>query len=75
MAASGGPIQWVRLILSSVNKKEKKIKLGNLLSFWGQVWKERNGRVFEDKELSILRVAAPLWDQIVALSLARDQGV
>jgi hypothetical protein len=31
MAASGGPIQWVRLILSSVNKKEKKIKLGNLL--------------------------------------------
>jgi hypothetical protein len=52
MIAHGGPQQWLNFIRRSSSKKDKRIKLGIVLTFWWQIWKERNHRIFEGKEMS-----------------------
>jgi hypothetical protein len=73
MAVSGEPTDWIRMILTSGSRKEKRVNLGLLFSFWWQIWKERNRRVFVAKELSAPSFAALFRDQVAALSLALNQ--
>jgi hypothetical protein len=67
--------QWAYLLLSSGCKKEKRTKLGLLFTFWWQLWKERNRRVFQGVELSSFRVAALFKEQTLALSLAGNHEI
>jgi hypothetical protein len=46
MIAQGGPQQWLQFIRRTGSSKEKRIKLGIVLTFWWQIWKERNRRIF-----------------------------
>jgi hypothetical protein len=61
------------LLISSGSKKEKRAKLGILFTFWWQIWKERNGRIFQGEEHPVSRVTALIHDQIQALALARGE--
>jgi hypothetical protein len=38
-------------LLKSSSEKVKKMKLGILLTFWWLIWKEKNKRIFEKKEM------------------------
>jgi hypothetical protein len=58
--------------ISQQEGKEDQARQSSL--FGGRFGRRETGGSFEGKELSFLRVAALLRDQIVALSLARDQG-
>jgi hypothetical protein len=64
MAAAGGPVQWVKCLLKLGSKKEKKRKLGILFICWWMLWKERNRRIFEDKELAAGRLAGLMQEEI-----------
>jgi hypothetical protein len=46
-----GPVQWVRQILSSSQKNERRKKVGWLFMFWWHIWKERNRKIFDNKEI------------------------
>jgi hypothetical protein len=39
---SGGPLQWVKCMLQSGSKKEKRRKLGVMFTIWWMIRKERN---------------------------------
>jgi hypothetical protein len=43
----GNPVGWVRQITRTGSRKERKQKLGILITFWWMIWKERNKRIFE----------------------------
>jgi hypothetical protein len=42
----GGHVGWILHFLRSGTKKDKRRKLGMLFSFWWEVWKEQNRRIF-----------------------------
>jgi hypothetical protein len=50
--SSHGPLQWVHQLQTVGSKADKKRNLGILCAFWWMVWKERNRRIFEAKEIS-----------------------
>jgi hypothetical protein len=66
LMAAGGPVDWVRSLLISGTAKEKRKRLGVLFSFWWQVWKESNRRIFEGKEKSVPQVANLLKEHIAS---------
>jgi hypothetical protein len=68
--AAGDPIQWVQSLSGSGSKRERRRKVGILFTFWRQLWKERNQRIFVDEELSVSRVASLIQDRVQALSSA-----
>jgi hypothetical protein len=70
MPMQGGPSQWVRYLLSVGPIKERRKKLGFLFTFWWQIWKERNNRIFENKEKSIPQLTVQLQEQIRLLHAA-----
>jgi hypothetical protein len=72
MSASGSYLEWVRILLATGSKKEKKIKLGILFMFWWQIWKERNNRVFHEGEHSVTRVVGLIKEQVYSLAQARS---
>jgi hypothetical protein len=41
MSQLGGPVDWVIMLSASGNKVIRRKRLGNLLFFWWQVWKEK----------------------------------
>jgi hypothetical protein len=43
-------------MISEGSKKEKKKRLGMLCTFWWRLWRERNKRVIENKQSSVLQV-------------------
>jgi hypothetical protein len=43
---------------------------GVILCFWWHVWKERNNRIFEDKECSFLQIVEQTKNAITAYSKA-----
>jgi hypothetical protein len=65
MSAVGGPIQWVKQLFFGGTKKEKKRKLGILFTFWWMIWKERNSRIFEDKQRSVSQLIRLIQEEIV----------
>jgi hypothetical protein len=51
-------------MFSSSTSKEKRRKLGILFTFWWLIWKERNKRVFEQKEASVLQLCNLIQESI-----------
>jgi hypothetical protein len=49
-----GLANWVRSLIFAGSKREKRRKLGFLFTFWWNLWKEQNRRIFQAKELSVL---------------------
>jgi hypothetical protein len=60
----GNTVRWVREITRSGSRREKKLKLGILITFWWMVWKERNRNFFEVEELSAQALAGLIQDTI-----------
>jgi hypothetical protein len=54
----------VSQIQSSGSHKERKRKLGVLLSSWWMIWKERNRRIFKNKGMSASSLAHLAMDEI-----------
>jgi hypothetical protein len=70
---SEGPLGWMQQIGRVGSKREKRRKLGILLTFWWMVWKERNRRIFEQEHLSHQALAALIQDSINLQWLAKGQ--
>jgi hypothetical protein len=58
------PLGWVNTLISTGASEGKRKRLGLLLAFWWQVWKERNRRIFVDQEHSTLQVFLLLQDRL-----------
>jgi hypothetical protein len=65
-----GPVGWVLYFSSLGSKGLKRKKVGYLFFFWWHVWKERNTRIFKNKEQSVPRVANLLLQEIQLVSEA-----
>jgi hypothetical protein len=52
----GNVMDWIASIAVSCSRKEQCLNGGIVLSFWWHIWKERNRRVFDQKESSSLQV-------------------
>jgi hypothetical protein len=46
MPPEGGPVEWVKSMLKSGTKREKRRKFGIVFNFWWQIWKEHNRIIF-----------------------------
>jgi hypothetical protein len=64
MSTNVSTTSWVHFLTAPGSLSDKKRKLGFLFTFWCQVWKERNRRIFQDKEASIPQVASLLKEQL-----------
>jgi hypothetical protein len=60
----GRLLEWVLHLTSEGSKQAKRIKIGTLSTFWWNIWKERNYRVFDSKELSIPQLSTLLCDDL-----------
>lgn len=72
MVVSNNPVEWVQIVLTRGSKKEKKRKLGVLFSFWWQIWKERNRRIFNNDQQPGNHVADIIQEELALLYLALD---
>jgi hypothetical protein len=52
------------------NQKREKKKLGILFTFWWNIWKERNHKIFEHKEASVSRLASEIIEAVKNLEVA-----
>jgi hypothetical protein len=66
----GGPVGWVSLLSSIGNKTQKRANLGLLFTFWWNVWKERNRRIFYHKARSVPQLFDWILEELV--SYARE---
>jgi hypothetical protein len=62
---AGGPTEWVNQIRRSGSKEEKRKKMGVLSTFWWMIWKERNNRIFQNKEASTQSLALKIQETIL----------
>jgi hypothetical protein len=60
----------VQKLLSAGTPKIKRKKHRLLFFFWWQVWKERNRRIFDARELSVPQLSWLLKDQIHMFNLS-----
>jgi hypothetical protein len=60
----GRLLAWVNHFANKGNKQARKIKLGILVLFWWHLWKERNRRIFDSKEQSLLEMADAIQSEI-----------
>jgi hypothetical protein len=68
--AQQGPANWARHLISTGSKKEKRRKLGILFTFSWNIWKERNRRIFQGKELSVLQLVSLIQEDLAISRLA-----
>jgi hypothetical protein len=61
----GRPVDWVHHLVQNNSKKDRRKALGILFTFWWQLWKEKNRRVFDNYECSIPRLSALLKEDIL----------
>jgi hypothetical protein len=64
MITEGGPTDWYKLQLKSKPRKERQRVLVVLFTFWWMIWKERNRRIFENKERSAQQLAHLINDEV-----------
>jgi hypothetical protein len=62
-----GPIEWTNSLLASGSNKDRRKKIGILFCLWWLVWKEKNPRIFDDRQQFTLQVFALLQDQVSCL--------
>jgi hypothetical protein len=67
-----GPLQWLNKILRLGHHRERRKRLGILLTVWWMIWKERNRRIFENHESSAPRLAQCI---LQAISLHTFAGI
>jgi hypothetical protein len=72
MAMQGGPECWMEFLWRSAPVRTRRNKLGILFIFWWHVWKEINGRVFNNSELSVQQRASLIHQQMTLFNLAFD---
>jgi hypothetical protein len=53
----GNIANWVEVAVRAGSRKQQRVNAGIVFLFQWQIWKERNRRVFENKEASYLQVA------------------
>jgi hypothetical protein len=51
-----GVSEWLQAICRVPGKKQQRKVAGAIMFYWWNLWKERNRRVFDKKELSFLQV-------------------
>jgi hypothetical protein len=66
------PSDWVTNITSTSSVEDKRRNLGILATFWWMVWKERNKRIFKDRESSASVVASLTTDLVRLVCCARS---
>lgn len=64
------PVEGVNDLLASGSDVDKRRKVGILFSFWWEIWKERNRRVFDNKEQSPIEVATLTLEAIKMVDFA-----
>jgi hypothetical protein len=74
LSARGRPTEWFHYMRSSGTDKEKRKKGRILFTSWWQIWKERNRRIFDHKEASVLQVSSFIQEaiQIQGMAWSRD---
>jgi hypothetical protein len=65
----GNISSWIEAAGRAGNKKQQHINAGIVFLFWWNIWKERNRRIFENKEASFLQVSELI--KIVAKEFSR----
>jgi hypothetical protein len=53
----GSIANWIEAIGRAGNKQQQRKNAGIIFLFWRNIWKERNMRIFENKEASFLQVS------------------
>jgi hypothetical protein len=61
---SGGALNWVKCLLQSGSKKEKRRKMGVMFTVWWMILKERNNKVFEENKMAISRLVGLIKEEI-----------
>lgn len=70
-----GVSKWVQSIVKGKHKEEQKTLLGTLFSFWWEIWKERNRRIFENKEASHQQVSNHILEHINTYRIATNTAI
>jgi hypothetical protein len=60
-----GLSSWIPFLTVSGSRHQKKRKLSILFTFWWQIWKERNRRIFDSRELSVQQLASLISDELM----------
>nr|ACG27245.1 hypothetical protein [Zea mays] len=60
---------WWKRLRNRCCKESKKIFDGLLISFWWNIWLERNNRIFHRLQRSAIQVMQLVKDQIVSFSV------
>lgn len=64
------PTEGVNYLLASGSQTEKRRKMGVLFSFWWELWKERNRRIFDNNDRSPAAVATVTLEAIKMINFA-----
>jgi hypothetical protein len=70
LSIPGAPVGWVKTLARIGSRKDRKKNLGILITFWWSIWKERNKRIFEDKEMFAQDLACLIQETVVVHHLA-----
>jgi hypothetical protein len=57
-------VEWVQYLFSYGTKQTRRKNVGILFTFWWLIWKERNKRIFEHKEVSGVQLATLIQEAI-----------
>jgi hypothetical protein len=65
-----GPHGLIQGIKGAGSCKERRKRLGILFTFWWQLWKGRNRRIFEAKEILASALAGVIKDEVLVYRVA-----
>jgi hypothetical protein len=69
MPQSAGPYEWMSRLPEGGSTIKRK-RLGIFFIFWWGIWKERNRRVFEAREILASRIASKIIGDVRQFDLA-----
>jgi hypothetical protein len=73
--SSGSLYRYWRKYRARIQKDQRKVFDGVMIYFWWNIWKERNRRTFQQKELQPRQVASLCKEDIQQFQLAYSQFV
>jgi hypothetical protein len=65
MVAKGKPVNWMKSFLRTGSKNEKRKKVGILFTYWWNIWKERNNKIFRNEARSPARLMEVIRAEII----------